>query len=83
VTFASAVAITANTTYVASYHTTIGHYSYTGAYFAGAGVDAPPLHALADATSADGVYQYGAGGFPSSSYNATNCWVDVVFSTSL
>src|SRR5262249_53111978 len=30
----------------------------------------------------NGVYAYGTGGFPASSYNATNYWVDVVFATS-
>jgi hypothetical protein len=79
VNFASPVAVTANTSYVASYHTNTGHYSASGAYFASAGVDTPPLHAFADATSGNGVYLYGPAGFPSSSYNATNYWVDVVF----
>src|SRR5262245_8343525 len=40
------------------------------------------LHAVANATSANGVYQYGGGGFPTASFNATNYWVDVVFMTS-
>jgi hypothetical protein len=32
------------------------------------------------ASGGNGVYVYGAGGqFPSSSFNATNYWVDVVF----
>jgi hypothetical protein len=79
VNFASPVAVTANTSYVASYHTNTGHYSASGAYFASAGVDTPPLHAFGDATGANGVYLYGPAGFPSSSYNATNYWVDVVF----
>ena len=80
-TFAPAVPITANTQYVASYHTNAGHYSVTGGYFASAGVDTPPLHALANAASANGVYRYGASGFPTATYNATNYWVDVVFDT--
>ena len=45
VTFASPVAIAANTVYVASYHTTIGHYSDDQYYFADKGIDNPPLHA--------------------------------------
>ncbi|MEO8681656.1 MAG: DUF4082 domain-containing protein [Vicinamibacterales bacterium] len=81
VSFPAPVAVTANTTYVASYHTNSGHYSYTGAYFGAAGVDQEPLHALANSSSANGVYRYGAIGFPSSSYNAANYWVDVVFDT--
>jgi hypothetical protein len=78
--FAAPVAITANTTYVASYHTTVGNYAYNGAYFAAAGVDNPPLHALANgAAGGNGRYVYGPTAFPTGTYNATNYWVDVVF----
>ena len=80
VIFSSAVAITANTVYVVSYHTNTGNYAYTLAYFASSGRDAPPLHALANGVSGgNGVYRLGASAFPSSSYNSTNFWVDVVF----
>ena len=81
VSFTTPIAITANTVYVASYHTNTGHYSASGAYFASAGVDTPPLHALPNLTSPNGVYRYGASGFPSSSWNSNNYWVDVVFDT--
>jgi hypothetical protein len=78
--FASPVAINANTTYVASYHTTVGHYADNVGYFATAGTDAPPLHALQDgADGNDGVFLYGTGGFPNQSSNSTNFWTDVVF----
>jgi hypothetical protein len=61
VTFASPVPITANTVYVASYHTNVGHYSQDLSYFATAGVDNPPLHALANGVSGgNGVYRYGS-----------------------
>ena len=30
---------------------------------------------------ANGVYRYGVGGFPNSSYASSNYWVDVVFTT--
>ena len=74
------VRITANTTYVASYHTDTGHYSATAPYFVTAGVDSPPLHALANGVDGpNGVYKYGASGFPTASFNASNYWVDVVF----
>src|SRR5207244_9020309 len=80
VTFSTPVTITANTTYVASYHTKTGNYSVDGAYFASAGVDNPPLHALATGVDgANGVYFYGASAFPTQTYNASNYWVDVVF----
>ena len=40
----------------------------------------PPLHALANATSANGVYAYsGTSTFPTSSYDDTNYWVDVMY----
>jgi hypothetical protein len=80
VTFASPVAITANTTYVASYLAPNGHYSLNGGAFASGPVDNPPLHALANDTSSNGVYLYsGISAFPSSSFNASNYWVDVLF----
>ena len=65
VNFSSPVAITAGTTYVASYHTNAGFYSQTTGQFNGQGVDNAPLHAPASASGAgNGVYLYGAGGFP-------------------
>jgi Domain of unknown function (DUF4082)/Bacterial Ig-like domain/Bacterial Ig domain len=77
--FSSPVAVTAGTTYVASYHTNTGGYSYTGAYF-GSAYDAAPLHASASiAGTGNGVYLYGPSAFPTQTYNASNYWVDVVF----
>jgi hypothetical protein len=79
VNFTSPVSITAGTVYVASYHTNTGHYSFNSNNFASA-VNSPPLHALASGVSGgNGMYLYGAGGFPTSTYNASNYWVDVVF----
>jgi hypothetical protein len=80
-TLASPVAISANTTYVVSYYAPSGHYAGDGGYFASTGVDRAPLHALRDGTDgANGVYRYGSGGgFPSSTWDSTNYWVDVVF----
>ena len=57
-TFPSPVAVTAGTTYVASYLAPNGHYSVTSAAFASSPVDNPPLHALANGTSPNGVYAY-------------------------
>jgi hypothetical protein len=78
---ATPVAITSNTVYVASYHCTIGHYSADLNYFTSKGADNPPLHALTNGVSGgDGVYTYGTGSaFPSSTWNAANYWVDIVF----
>ncbi len=82
VNFSSPVAVSANTTYVASYYAPAGHYSFNAGFFGTAGVDNPPLHALANSVSPDGVYIYGSkSAFPTSTYNATNYWVDVVFNT--
>ena len=78
VSFATPVAITANTTYVASYFAPNG--GYAGPRRSCSAVDAPPLHALRDGVDgANGVYLYGASGFPTSTYGSTNYWVDVVF----
>jgi hypothetical protein len=82
VEFASPVSITAGTTYVASYHTNVGYYSQTTGQFNGQGVDSAPLHAPASVAGAgNGLYLYGSGGFPTSTYGASNYWVDVVFSS--
>ena len=79
-TFSKPVAIAANTTYVASYWTSSGRYAIDSGYFAST-FDRGPLHALANGSSGgNGVYRYGQGGFPTSSWNASNYWVDVVFS---
>jgi Domain of unknown function (DUF4082)/Bacterial Ig-like domain/Bacterial Ig domain len=81
VNFATPVAITANTVYVASYHTNVGYYSKNENYFANSGVSNSPLYALRNGESgANGVYKYGAQGFPTSTYLSTNYWVDVLFS---
>ncbi len=82
VNFPTPVAVTANTVYVASYLAPNGGYSFSGAYFAAQGFDSPPISALQDGVSGgNGVYFYGsAGGFPSNTFNATNYWVDVIFS---
>jgi hypothetical protein len=79
VTFSTPVAVTAGTTYVASYFAPKGHYAVTSR-----GLDAPvdngPLHTIADPISGNGVYAYSsASAFPSNSYNASNYWVDVLY----
>jgi hypothetical protein len=74
--FSSPVTITANTTYVVSFHTDAGHYAVTTSGLASA-VTNGPLTALAGG----GVYTYGsANTFPSNTFNASNYWVDVVYS---
>ena len=79
VLFSSPVPITANTTYVASYHSASGYFAFDQGYFT-AGVDNGPLRALADGEDgSNGVYLYGVSGFPTDSFNSSNYWVDVVF----
>jgi hypothetical protein len=81
VNFANPVPIAANTTYVASYHTNAGNYSYDQSYFTSA-FDNIPLHARKDGMSgANGVFVYGASAFPTGTYFSTNYYVDVVFNT--
>ena len=82
VIFANPVPITANTVYVASYQTSVGHLSLDQAYFVTSGVDNAPLHAVTDKSgSANGVYAFtSTPAFPTATYNASNFWVDVVFS---
>ena len=60
-----------------------GHYAADAGYFAAAGVDNPPLHALKDGVSGgNGVYAYGASStFPNNTFGAANYWVDVVFAS--
>jgi hypothetical protein len=82
VRFATPVPIAANTTYVASYHTNTGHYARDLDYFAIAGYDNAPLHALASGPSGgNGVFAYSSSSsFPSDMALWANYWVDVVFS---
>ncbi len=81
-TLPSPIPVAANTTYVASYYAPVGRYSSNGSYFATAATTRGPLTALKNGTDgANGVYRYGATGFPNSTYQSSNYWVDVVFNT--
>ena len=88
VNFAHPVAVTANTTYVASYFAPHGNYARDSNYFASA-VNNPPLSALSNAQAAsnglvgNGIYWYNnISPFPiTTSGDAPNYWVDVVFKT--
>jgi hypothetical protein len=79
--FATPVPVVANTTYVASYLAPSGHYSDDANFFATSGVDMPPLHALASGVSGpNGVFlATTTGGFPTSTNQSDNYWVDVVY----
>ena len=81
VNFPTPVAVTANTTYVASYFAPAGHYAGDSNYFRGAGTDNAPLHALADGvTGANGLYTYSSvNTFPTGTFSSANYWVDAVY----
>jgi methionine-rich copper-binding protein CopC len=79
-TFGAPVLITAGTTYVASYYAPVGRYAHNANHFASAATTRGPLTALRNGTDGgNGVYKYGASGFPNSTYQSSNYWVDVVF----
>src|SRR5262249_11295236 len=79
VTFASPVAIAANTTYVASYHSN-GFYSADANFFATASTNGPLIAPASASIGGNGVYTYGSSvNFPANTYNANNYWVDVMF----
>ena len=71
--------IAAGTTYVASYYAPAGGTRSTKLLRHRLDHEArsPPRPGT---DGANGVYQYGASGFPNNSYQATNYWVDVVSS---
>jgi len=79
VALATPIAIDADTTYVASYHSPDGGFAFSSAYF-GAAVVSPPLRALANGEAgSNAVFAYGPSSFPTQSFNASNYWVDIVF----
>jgi hypothetical protein len=80
VSFDAPVEILPNTTYVASYHTNVGHYSVDRDYFETVGVDSAPLHAPAEG---NGLFTYGVSQFPTSTFRATNYWVDIDFTSTI
>ena len=80
-TFSSPVSIQANTTYVVSVHFPNGQYPSNVNYFTSPHT-AYPLTALGNGSD-NGLYKYGSSTvFPTSSYSASNYWVDVIFTTS-
>lgn len=78
-TLSAPVALSTGQTYVVSYRAPNGRYSYTSGFFnqtwtSGVFTASGPNN---------GVYRYGSGGvMPANSFNATNYFVDVVYSTS-
>jgi hypothetical protein len=91
--FATPVRITASKTYVVSYHTNVGHYADDRGYFATAHTNGPLTAPAASASAPNGLYVYGAGGFPNRpqrpgtrglphhSWRQSSYYVDIVFTT--
>jgi hypothetical protein len=82
VPFSSAVAITAGPVYIASYHDPVGWYTENHPYFT-EGITNLPLRALPEGEAgSNGVYAYSSTPvFPTQSFQSSNYWVDVVFTT--
>ena len=78
------MAITANTTYIASYYSASGYFAIDSGYFSGGSVTNGPLTLLQTGIDGpNGVFLYGnGGGFPATDGHGSNYWVDVVFNTS-
>ncbi len=81
--FAAPISISPNTTYIAAYFVSGGHYAGDNNGLTTA-VTNGPLTALASSTpGGNGVYHYGSSfGFPNQTYQASNYWVDVAFTAS-
>jgi hypothetical protein len=82
--FDKPVYVAPNSTYVASYHTTTGHYA-ADQWFFKTPTTRGPLTALAHGQEgSNSVYAYGGSSrFPTGSWTAANYWVDVLFSDAI
>ncbi|WP_303310999.1 N,N-dimethylformamidase beta subunit family domain-containing protein [Hymenobacter sp. BT730] len=82
--FANPVAVTANTTYIISYHSAAGYYSANDFGFTSAIVN-EPLRGLANNDDGkNGVYAYSpTPAFPTNNFESSNYYVDVVFNTTV
>ncbi len=82
--FPTPVAIEEDDTYIISYHSSANFYTATYNYFSNAVINGD-LRALADGEDGpNGVYIYSAvPAFPSSTYQQSNYWVDVVYETTI
>lgn len=75
-TFAAPVAVSAGTTYVASYFAPRGNYAYDTGFFGSTWTNGP----LSAPAPGNGVFKYAAtSSFPTESYHDSNYWVDPLF----
>ncbi len=83
VMLATPVTLTADTIYVASYHTS-AFYSADSNYFATSVVSGVLTAPSSASSGGNGVYAYGTGSnFPTDTFGASNYWVDVIFTTTI
>ncbi len=82
-TFNAPYPITANTTYIVSYHSPSGDYVSTNFYFDQAAINGP-LRGLANGEDGpNGLYKYSATvTVPTETFSNANYWVDVIYSSS-
>lgn len=79
-TFTTPVAVTAGSTYIASYHAPNGDYSDDPGYFNYQHIVNPLIAPASTSGSGNGLYAYGTGPvFPANSASGTNYWVDVIY----
>ncbi|MFC5040158.1 DUF4082 domain-containing protein [Ornithinimicrobium kibberense] len=81
--FADPVPVAADTAYVASYHAPVGRYAATSGGLAAGRTNGPLVAVAGGSDTPNGVFAYGPGGFPSSSWGSGNYWVDVIFADSV
>jgi len=91
VSFPKPVAITANTTYVAAFFSSLGNYTEDNNYFLNHSLTNGSLTAIADGTNGasgndpgngQGLFKYTSSpAFPNQLYKSANYWVDPIFST--
>ena len=87
ISLGSPVAVQADTTYVASYHSSGYFADNNSPYFTAGNAAAytnPPVRAMTDGVDgSNAVFKYGDSAFPDQTWNQSNYWVDVVFNTSV
>jgi len=80
VLFSKPMAIKADSIYIASYFTNKGNYAATAGGLANTRTKNSLIVPGSNTVSGNGIYSYGATRtFPTNSFNATNYWVDVIF----
>lgn len=76
--FNAPIAITADTLYIIAFYTSSGKLGFNSNYFATAKTTGPLTAPASGTVSGNGVYAE-SDVFPTNTFNATNYWVDVVF----